>query len=239
MGLTGTQLFYFFLRGLYVLLLPAVMFLIVRKRHGGRLYPVLVGIMAMALLSLPRALLRGIAVAGSEDFLVKFLAADLIGAFCEEIGRFLAMKYAMQSYDTLTDAYCYGIGHSFLEQMGTAFNQFGLFAEASALADGSVINPERLSILARQDIGTVAEICCGETASLMFHMVMSVLVFTAVRYGREKAILPAAVLIHAMTNFLSLIGGDLSWLVDLLWCAGVCAAVYCVYMRMKQEAEAS
>ena len=237
MALTGTQVFFFFLRGCWVTLLPVLLFVFVRKRYGGRLYPVLIGAAAMVLLAMPRALMRGIAVQGSDGFLEKFLASDLIGAFCEEIGRFIAMKIAMQSYDTLTDAHCYGIGHGGVEAISAGFRQFALFAEASALADGSVINPERLEILSRQGFGTMAEICCGEAVSMLFHMAMSVLVFTAVRYGREKTILSAAVLIHAAANLLSFFSGSLEPIFDLLFTVGLFYAVYRVYTNLKQEAE--
>lgn len=209
--LTSSQISAFFMRGLITAALPFVIFLYLHKRHGAKLYPFFVGAAALILISMPRALTRSIATQGSDSFFVKFLIADIIGAAFEECGRYIAMKHAMPNHDRTVDALCYGAGHGGVEALSTAANQFSFWMLCMQYNGvSSAQNPliaERLQVLAGQSTWIVAEMAVNETAGLVFHMAMSVLIAEAVHYDGCRKYIPIAIGIHALFNVLGLAFG--------------------------------
>lgn len=71
------------LRCMVDVFLPFVVFYYLYKRHGGRWFPLLVGVTATILLVVPRALLRNMFVPSCGDFLLQFFISALINAVCE------------------------------------------------------------------------------------------------------------------------------------------------------------
>lgn len=194
---SALQLTGFFLRGLLTAAIPFAVFFYLRKRQGGRAMPVLAGAVTVMLILIPRALLRSILVQGAETLTGKWLTVWLIGAACEELGRYLTMRHAIPQYDSVTDALCYGIGHGGTEVIMTARNQFVLLADALH-GNGSA---EHLNALMHQGFLTAADIILGSAANLAFHMALSVLIARAVHYENCKKLIPIAVFIHMLMNF--------------------------------------
>lgn len=182
--LTSSQISAFFMRGLLTAALPFVFFIYLHKKHGGRLYPVFVGAAALILLSMPRGLMRSIAIQSSDSFFIKFLIADIIGAAFEECGRFAAMRLAMPNHDRTVDALCYGIGHGGVETFATAAHQFGFWMLCRQYNGMSVEQDSQiaaqLQVLSAQSTFIVAEMAFNETFGLIFHIAMSVLIAEAV-----------------------------------------------------------
>lgn len=234
---TSAQITAFFLRGLFVAAVPFIAFAYLRKKHGGRFYPVLIGAVSLMLLSLPRAVVRSIAVAGSDSFPTKFIAADLIGAVFEECGRYIAMKHAMPNHDTTADALCYGIGHGGVEAFSTAFHQFGFwilcmqYSGASVLQDSPIA--EQLQVLAAQSTLIVIEMTFSETLGLAFHMTMSVLIATAVHYADSRKYIPIAIVLHALINFVNL---ALGLIAEVCIFIGIVCYVYYQRRRLRNTA---
>lgn len=207
MEFTSGQLLLFFLRGLFVGVLPFAAYFYLKKRHGGRAFPVFIGVVTVMLFIVPRAMLRSIFTPGAEKSLtVRYLTYWLIGAACEELGRYIAMKHAMPNHDTLADALCYGIGHGSTEVMISAGMQFRLLADAI----GHCGTPEHLTALSEQGILTLAEILTGNVSNLIFHMAMSVMIARAVHYDNCKKLIPIAVFIHVLANYTEFCFGTLA-----------------------------
>lgn len=221
---TSAQLAAFFLRGLSTAAVPFLTFAYLRKKHGGRVYPLLIGAVTMILLAVPRALMRSIATQGQDSFLAKFLIADVIGAIFEECGRYLAMTHAMPNHDTPTDALCYGIGHGGVEILSTAANQFGFWMlctqnNGRMLEAGSQL-AEQMQTLSAQGALEVVDILFAMPCAVAFQLAMSVLIFTAVHNEGCRRYIPIAIGIHVLNNLL------FSTVLSVLFTAAVCYYVY-------------
>lgn len=221
---TSAQITAFFLRGLFAAAVPFIAFAYLRKKHGGRFYPVLIGAVSLMLLSLPRAVVRSIAVAGSDSFLTKFIAADLIGAVFEECGRYIAMKHAMPNHDTAADALCYGIGHGGVETFSTAFHQFGFWILCSQ-NNGRMLEAEsplavQLRTLSTQGALEVVDLLFAMPCAMVFQLALSALIFTAVHNAGCRKYIPIAIGIHVLGNLF------FSTVLSVLFTAGVCYYVY-------------
>lgn len=221
---TSAQITAFFLRGLITAATPFLMFAYLRKKHGGRLYPVLIGAVAMILLAVPRALVRSIAIQGQESFLARFLIADIIGAIFEECARYIAMTHAMPHHDTPTDALCYGLGHGGVELFSTAANQFS-FWMLCAQNNGRMLDAEsalavQLQTLSAQGALEVVDILFAMPCAMVFQLALSALIFTAVRNEGCRKYIPIAIGIHALGNLF------FSTVLSVLFTAAVCYYVY-------------
>lgn len=221
---SAAQIAAFFLRGLLAAAPPFILFAYLRKKHGGRFYPVLVGAVAMILLAVPRGLFRSIAIQGQDSFLVRFLIADIIGAIFEEGARYIAMTHAMPHHDTPPDALCYGLGHGGVELFSTAANQFGFWMLASQNS-GRMLEAEsqlatQLQTLSGQGALEVVDILFAMPCAMVFQLALSLLIFTAVHNADCRKYLPIAIGIHALGNLF------FSTVLSLLFTAAVCYYVY-------------
>ena len=191
------QIFLLLLRGLLVAAIPFAAFFRLRQKHGGRGFPVFVGVITVMLILLPRELFRNVLIKGAETDTGKWLTVWLVGAIFEECGRYVAMKHAIPNYDTVPDALCYGIGHGGTEVIMSARLQFVLLADAL----GQSGTPEHLAAISEQGILTALGVLLGNAGNLACHMGLSVLVMRAVHYEGCKKLLPLAVFLHMLGNF--------------------------------------
>ena len=120
MEFTSGQLCLFCLRVLLVAALPFAAFFYLKRRHGGRFFPVLVGTVTVLLILVPRGMMRSTFVRGADSVTAKWLTVWVIGAAFEECGRYIALRFALQNYITRTDALCCGIGHGAAEVLMSA-----------------------------------------------------------------------------------------------------------------------
>ncbi|MBP1549451.1 MAG: YhfC family intramembrane metalloprotease, partial [Oscillospiraceae bacterium] len=109
MEFSPSQMFVFVVRAILTIAFPFICIFIARKKFDGRIFPFVIGLVAVNLLVIPRALLRDMLMPDSGDFTMRLVLSSLIGAFCEETARFLMFRYMLKNYDALTDAVCYGI----------------------------------------------------------------------------------------------------------------------------------
>ncbi|MBQ5334749.1 MAG: YhfC family intramembrane metalloprotease [Oscillospiraceae bacterium] len=168
------------LAGLTRLLFPFLLLVIWRRKTGALLYPALVAF----LVTVPVFIVAGGIRSGfSQDDLVLFhLQTGLLFGIFEEGGKYLALRYALESYDSRENAVTYGIGHGIWEEIGAGLSCFGLIGTGNAAPD---ILPVNLFFAL---FGTADVIA------------LTVLIFYGIRTGRSKVMLPAAILLHALSN---------------------------------------
>ncbi len=202
------------LRCILEIFLPFVVCFYLCKKHGGRWFPLLVGVTATILLVVPRALLRNMLVPSGDDFLLQFFTSSLINAICEEMARYLAMSYAMTQHRELMDSICYGLGHGGMESLvlaqypldylrmqiqhrlyGTEYFTAGRTAEQAA----SIM--EKLQICDSLDVFASFEAAISTVTSFADHVAWSVLVMTAVRFAGCRKFLFLAIGLHVLSHF--------------------------------------
>ncbi|MBQ3941170.1 MAG: YhfC family intramembrane metalloprotease [Oscillospiraceae bacterium] len=168
------------LAGMTRLLFPFLLLLIWRRRTGALLYPALVAF----LVTVPVFVVAGGIRSGfsQDDFVLFHLQTGLLFGIFEEGGKYLALRYALESYDSRKNAVTYGIGHSIWEEIGAGVSCIGLIGTGNAAPD---IFPVNLFFALFGAADTIA---------------LTVLIFYGIRTGRSKVMLPAAILLHALGN---------------------------------------
>lgn len=215
MTFSSPQMFGFVVRAILTIAFPFICMFITHKKFDGRFFPFVIGLVAVNLLVLPRALLRGMFVPDSGDFTIRLVLSSLIGAFCEETARFLMFRYMLKNYDTLTDAVCYGIGHHGMEVIPSVSFCFDAIATGSKLNSVGLeamvagVSVEEADALIKQieiytSIGFLehADVVLSWIASLAMQIAWSVLVFTAAYKQDYRKFYFAALLLHIVANVL-------------------------------------
>ncbi len=215
MTFSSSQMFCFVVRAILAIAFPFLCIFVAHKKFNGRIFPFVIGLVAVNLLVIPRALLRGIFVPDSGDFTMRLVLSAFIGALCEETARFLMFKYMLKNYDTLTDAICYGIGHHGMEVIPSVSFCFDAIAAGSKLnsvgLDAMVagLSAEKADALIKQieiytSIGFFehADVLLGWIISLAMQIAWSVLVFTAAYRQDYRKFYFAAILLHVVANVL-------------------------------------
>ncbi len=234
MGFSSPQIFGFVVRAILTVAFPFICIFISHKKFNGRIFPFVTGLVAVNLLVIPRALLRGIFVPDSGDFTIRLVISSLIGAFCEETARFLMFRYMLKDYDTLTDAVCYGIGHHGMEVIPSVSFCFDAIATGSKLDsvgfDAMVagLSAKEADALVKQieiytSIGFFqhADVVFSWIASLAMQIAWSVLVFTAAYRQDYRKFYFAAILLHVVANVLLL-----NTIISLIAAAAMCYIAY-------------
>lgn len=234
MDFSPSQMFVFVVRAILTIAFPFICIFIARKKFDGRIFPFVVGLVAVNLLVIPRALLRDMLVPDSGDFTIRLVLSSLIGAFCEETARFLMFRYMLKNYDTLTDAVCYGIGHHGMEVIPSVSFCFDAIATGSNLNSVGLetmvagLSAEEAEALIKQieiytSIGFFghADVVLSWIASLAMQIAWSVLVFTAAYRQDYRKFYFAAILLHVVANVLLL-----NTIISLIGAAAMCYIAY-------------
>lgn len=234
MEFSPSQMFVFVVRAILTIAFPFICIFIARKKFDGRIFPFVVGLVAVNLLVIPRALLRDMLVPDSGDFTMRLVLSSLIGAFCEETARFLMFRYMLKNYDTLTDAVCYGIGHHGMEVIPSVSFCFDAIATGSKLNSVGLetmvagLSAEEAEALIKQieiytSIGFFghADVVLSWIASLAMQIAWSVLVFTAAYRQDYRKFYFAAILLHVVANVLLL-----NTIISLIGAAAMCYIAY-------------
>lgn len=234
MDFSPSQMFVFVVRAILTIAFPFICIFIARKKFDGRIFPFVVGLVAVNLLVIPRALLRDMLVPDNGDFTMRLVLSALIGAFCEETARFLMFRYMLKNYDTLTDAVCYGIGHHGMEVIPSVSFCFDAIATGSKLnslgleAMVAGVSVEEADALIKQieiytSIGFLehADVVLSWIASLAMQIAWSVLVFTAAYRQDYRKFYFAAILLHVVANVLLL-----NTIISLIGAAAMCYIAY-------------
>ena len=233
MEFSPSQMFVFVVRAILTIAFPFICIFIARKKFDGRIFPFVIGLVAVNLLVIPRALLRDMLMPDSGDFTMRLVLSSLIGAFCEETARFLMFRYMLKNYDALTDAVCYGIGHHGMEVIPSVSFCFDAIATGSKLNSVGLetmvadLSAEEAEALIKQieiytSIGFFdhADVVLSWIASLAMQIAWSVLVFTAAYRQDYRKFYFVALLLHIVANML------LNTIISLIAAAAMCYIAY-------------
>ena len=234
MTFSSPQMFGFVVRAILTIAFPFICMFITHKKFDGRIFPFVVGLIAVNLLVIPRALLRVTIVPDSGDFTMRLVLSSLIGAFCEETARFLMFRYMLKNYDTLTDAVCYGIGHHGMEVIpsvsfcfdavatGSKLNSVGLETMLAGLsAEEADALIKQIEIYTSIGFWEHTDVVLSWIASLAMQIAWSVLVFTAAYRQDYRKFYFAAILLHVVANVLLL-----NTIISLIGATAMCYFAY-------------
>lgn len=201
------------LNGVLEIALPIILLYYGFRWKNWRIYPVIIGIVAMTLCGMVRALLRSVLISDSYGFIERVIASALIGAVCEEGARYLAMRFAMPNNDRLTDAFSYAVGHGGAEMVLTQayIYPMRLFIVGHRYLNGiTVTDSERLRILSESSIFDV--IMSGlhnSVEAALLNLCCSALILLAIRFNSRKQYIVLAIAAHALLNIITVIFGDI------------------------------
>lgn len=160
------------------------------------------------------------------------LYGGLAAGIFEETGRFLVFKLVLRNRRDRVTALGCGIGHGGTEAfllLGVTYlnNLYLLFA----LANGAALAPELASAAERlAEMPLTIYLWAGleRAIAVVFHMAMSVLVFTAVTRPGKGRLFPLAVLLHGALDFTAVVSAAYlpAAAVELLAAAWALAAVW-------------
>jgi len=203
--------------GVYCTLLPIVLLIVWKCRTHTKLFPFFVGagifiLFAMVLENLlhqvcllsDNALSR--AIRGSV--ILTMLYGGFAAGIFEETGRFVAFKLMKRRNDRET-AITYGIGHGGIESIlligvtlllyvfyAVTFNQGGLPA-LTAIAGDDATASMLLTSMQATPVSNYFISAWERSYSVVLHIALSVLVFSAVHTPGKRWLFPVAILIHA------------------------------------------
>jgi uncharacterized membrane protein YhfC len=217
----------FLLRALLETFAPLGIFLYLFRKHGGRIQPYFAGIIALMAIALPRKGLFALMIPKEEEWAIQIVISILIGAFCEEIARYIAMKYFLTEYDTVIDAVCYGLGHGGMEMLALSQYPWEFFLASMGMISE---NSERMQMISEISFLENIEILFADDCmAILLHIACSVLIHVAVRYG-EKKYFWISVLLHAANNVFT-IYFDVTG--SVLGTAMLCYLTYKIYYQNK------
>ncbi len=196
------------------------------KKYGGRIMPYLAGILTLMTLVIPRKLLSDLCIPEEGEWAFRIAVSILIGAFCEEAGRYLTMKYFLSDYQKVTDAFCYGLGHGGMELLALSQYSWEFFLASAGLLSES---PERMQRIAEIRFSDNAEAWINSCDAIIMHVALSVMVHISVRQQKKKYFF-LAVLMHTMANISELYGGVAF---DIIWTAVLCCLTCKIYYQNK------
>ena len=195
------------LAGLTRLLDPPLLLLIWHKKTGARLYPAMIAFSVC----LPVFLIGNIIRSGfsRDDPVTYYIWQGLLFGILEEGAKYLMLRFVLPSYDSTKDAVSYGIGHGAWEDLGAGFACLGLIG--TGRADPNIFWFSLFLFL--------------EGAA--FCIAVTVLIFWGIRTGRSRIMLPAAILLHAVSSAAAgLLSESAAITIRFLLTAGICYAAY-------------
>ncbi len=177
MDKTSLSTFAAVLELIYLFALPAAMLYILRRKRNGRIFPAVCGFIGYMFISFVRAFFWLFVPAGA-------MSNAVLSGITEECGKFLIMKYIINSYDRHEDSVSYGIGHGGSEL---------ILANAAIMING-ILSGEAAP-------GSIPEIV-GAANSMVSHIALTMLVYISVHYRDSRKFLLYAVLIHIAEDFI-------------------------------------
>ncbi len=149
----------------------------------------------------------GSAIQGS--LLLYALYGGLAAGLFEETGRFLAFRFVLKKQTRPITALSYGIGHggaeAFLVVGMTMVSNLLLLYMASTGLTSVLKLDSAVDTLLSTSAGMFLWSALERVSAILLHMANSVLVFTAVHDKKKRWLYPAAILIHAASNFIAVI----------------------------------
>ena len=204
------------LAGLTRLLGPLLLLIFWHKKTGARIFPAPVALVVC----FPVFIVAGAIRSGFDhsDWITFHIQQGLLYGIFEEGAKFLVLRYLLTNYDDRRDAVTYGIGHSAFEDIGAGFACFNLIG--TGRADAEIFPVNLFSFI----------------EGSAFVIAATVLIFYGIRMNKSRIMLPLAMFLHFISNF---IGGALitsaSMVLSLLTTAGMCYAAYRCYKAMETQ----
>ncbi len=210
------------LSGVLMVLIPVVIFLVVRKFVKFKIKPVIVGAAVWLLFAVVLKAIVLTPVIGADNsvsravngniWLFYMIAAASAGIF-EETGRLVAFKTVLKKNDDKQDALSYGIGHggfeavylgfqiAFLGIMCLMINKGGIESVVKG-ADDTMIESllTQIDKYTSSDIGRALLMGYERIPAMIVHIMFSVMVFAAVR-ERKIGLYFLSVFIHFVIDF--------------------------------------
>ncbi len=217
----------FLLRAVTETFLPFGIFVYLFRKRGGRIKPYLTGILTLMMLVIPRKIVSAVIIPEEGEWAFRIAVSILVGAFCEESGRYLAVKYALADYDRMTAAFCYGLGHGGMEMLALSQYPWEFFLASLGMISES---PERMQMISEIRFFDSMEAVLDDFTSIALHIACSVLIYVSVRYEKKNYFL-LSLLMHSLINILSLYFGITG---SILGTAGICYLAYRLYYQNKE-----
>ena len=237
---SGGALLGYFLSGTVYLLLPAAVFLWMRRYGAARIYPVIVGVTAYYLsvrFSDIFAHMIGFSQPAGNQAVI---AAEMV-CILEEAARWLAMRWQITDIRTTRAAVCYGIGHGGLECWIRGVQKFQIFHAGQQVNAGaeSAFSAARLAAFADHPLWLSLLDCLESAVIFGVQIALSLLIFrkmTETHY--EKRWLLCAILLHYLMNgsgWLASLSGDaaLCSFVGIV-CGGIVIWIVCRLIRIAE-----
>ena len=137
------------------------------------------------------------------------LYGGLAAGVFEETGRLLAFKLFLKKEREPITALSYGIGHGGAEAiLLVGLTMVNNLVLAAVVSTGIMTDPAILELAAQMaatPAGMFLWAALERVSAIILHLSNSVLVFAAVREPGEKWLVPAAILTHAVTNFIAVV----------------------------------
>ena len=184
------------------------------RRRGGRWGEFLIGagtffLFALMLEPVVHRLVLGGALGAAIQGNIWFygLYGGLMAGLLEETGRFIAFKVFLKKRREPVTALSYGIGHggceAFLLLGLTYISNLVLYASVNGGAEVPAEIMTGLESLAAVPAGVFLWAGFERLSAMVFHMACSVLVFAAVSRPGKLWMFPAAILAHAVLDFIA------------------------------------
>ncbi len=211
------------LSGALMMILPVILFIVLKIKKNIPVKPVFIGAAAFFLfaiiLKLPLAYLlyyadNPVAKEINNNPWLYYLFAGLLAGVFEESGRFIAYKTILKNDKKRITSLAYGTGHGGFESLYIGYQMLTIIALAFIVNSGDTaqltqgVSPEQMALMEEQirqyasvDIVYALLSVVERAVAISFHMSMSFLVFKAANDKKSLWLYPLAVILHALLDF--------------------------------------
>lgn len=211
------------LGGVLMILLPIVLFAVLKIKRNIPVKPVIIGAVTFFLfaiiLKLPLAYLlyyadNPIAKEINNNPWLYYLIGGLLAGVFEESGRFIAYKTILKKDKKRITALSYGTGHGGFESLYIGYQMLTIIALAVMVNSGNTaqltdgMSPGQIAVMEEQirqyasfDLGYMLLSILERAIAISFHIAMSFLVFKAASDNKSIWMYPLAVFLHTLLDF--------------------------------------
>ncbi|MBR1591966.1 MAG: YhfC family intramembrane metalloprotease [Ruminococcus sp.] len=203
-----------FLAGMTRLCISPILLFVWCRKTGARLYPAFIAFaVCFPVFIIGGAIRSGF---GRDNFMVYYISQGLLYGILEEGTKYLVIRYFLKSDLRPKNAVVYGIGHGMYEELGAGLSCLGLIGTDRAAPDIFLFN-----------LWAAAE-------GTAFTVSVTVIVFYGIYTDRAKIAVPAAILLHAVSNMSAgIFIESVSVIICTILTAGICFAAYRCYRAVK------
>lgn len=243
-------------------LLPAVLWIIWRRKTGASWIPLLAGLLGFLVIGAVRGMFRVIFLRDAQSVpMLYYTMQAVLAGVTEEGGKYLVMRYAIPQRDHYRDSISYGIGHSAVEHYAAGSGSLMLYGFAAALCyriggmDAFSPGGTGAFLMEGLDKAGISEVLRSVSENTVFscirgmlealpvlHICCSVLVFTAVHYDSSPKWLLAAVGLHTLIDVVGgfYLAGHITHteanVLELLFDAGLIYPTWRVWQHHRRDA---